>query len=46
VQGRIDEPVRLALHRQPGARAPVRPIGGGEGQPASSGGGAGNGLPR
>jgi hypothetical protein len=46
VQGRIDEPVRLALHRQPGARAPVRAIGAGEGQPASGGGGAGNGLPR
>ncbi|EAT82482.2 anaphase-promoting complex subunit 13 [Parastagonospora nodorum] len=42
---RQDEPVLLALRRQPGARGPgVRPSGG-EVQ-STAGGGAGNGLPR
>jgi hypothetical protein len=42
--GRHDEPVVLALRRQPGARGPgVRPSGG---EMQSTGGGAGNGLPR
>jgi hypothetical protein len=41
---RHDEPVLLALRRQPGARGPgVRPNGG---ETQSTGGGAGNGLPR
>jgi hypothetical protein len=41
---RQDEPVLLALRRQPGARGPVvRPTGG---ETQSAGGGAGNGLPR
>jgi hypothetical protein len=41
---RQDEPVLLALRRQPGARGPgVRPAGG---EIQSTGGGAGNGLPR
>lgn len=44
-QNRNQEPVRLALQRQPGARTMgVRTTGAGEGQAA--GGGAGNGLPR
>lgn len=41
---RQDEPVVLALRRQPGARGPgVRPT---RGEAQSTGGGAGNGLPR
>lgn len=44
VQGR-EEPVRLALARQPGPRSGVRMAHGGA-EMSSSGGGAGNGLPR
>ncbi|KAF1847012.1 Apc13p-domain-containing protein [Cucurbitaria berberidis CBS 394.84] len=45
-QGRHDEPVRLALRRQPGARgAGVRPAQGGS-EMHAGGGGPGNGLPR
>ena len=42
---RREEPVRLALARQPGPRAGVRMANGG-GEMSSTGGSAGNGLPR
>ncbi|USP82051.1 uncharacterized protein yc1106_09325 [Curvularia clavata] len=41
----LEEPVRLALARQPGPRSGVR-MGHGGTEMSSSGGGAGNGLPR
>ncbi|KAH7355789.1 Apc13p protein-domain-containing protein [Pyrenochaeta sp. MPI-SDFR-AT-0127] len=46
-QLRRDEPVRLALRRQPGARGSgVRPAHGGLDMHTAGGGAAGNGLPR
>ncbi|KAF1941457.1 Apc13p-domain-containing protein [Clathrospora elynae] len=43
---RNEEPVRLALSRQPGARGPGVRVANGGGEMHSAGGGAGNGLPR
>jgi hypothetical protein len=45
-QARDDEPVRLALSRQPGARGAGLRLANGGGEMQAGGGGAGNGLPR